>query len=134
MPSGRNSVYGPAVLPVFDPEGIRAPHRRPLSGPNTLPPYSVTGFVNGTGESPSFPVRTPGTITSSAVTVDATGGTSIEFDIIVNGIVVNSHTASTAGLTIHVENFVVIFNDLVSVAITDCGSGDMFNFLVVLRQ
>ncbi len=133
MPSGRNSVYAPHTSPVFDPGGIRADRRFTLPGANELPPFSVTGFVTGIGTSPGFPVRTPGTIRQCVVTVEATGGTSVAFDMLLNGAVVTSHVASTAGETFHIESIPVVLNDIIVAEITDCGSGGLYNLLIVLR-
>lgn len=134
MPAGRNSVYGPANTPVFDPDAIRAPRRIPLSDPADIPPFSVTGFVDGTGESPGFPVRIATTIRTCVVTVEDAGGDAIEFSILVNGLVVTSHIADATGETIHVESFALAVHDIVSAAITDCGGSSLYNFLVVCRR
>lgn len=134
MPSGRNSVYGPANAPVFDPDPIRGNRKVYVSGVGDVPPFSVTGFVDGTGESPGFPMRQAMTIRSCAVTVDDAGGTSIQFSILVNGFVVTSHAADVAGETIHTESFALAVNDIVSASITDSGDGTLHNFLVVLRR
>jgi len=133
MPAGRNQVYGPSGATVFDPPGIRGNRKIYKGAPVELPPYSVTGVVDATGESPGFPVRATGTITECAVTVESTGGTAAGFSIRVNGVSVSSHSANAAGLVVHDELIPVEPLDIVSVAITSYGTGLLTNLLIVLR-
>lgn len=134
MPGGRNSVYGPSHSPVYDPAAIHGVRRVYMAGGTGLPPFSVSGLVDGVGESPGFPIRTPGVIRSIEVTVEDTGGTAVDFDVMVNGSVVASHTASSAGLTTHVESIPVVLNDILSAAITDSGGDSLYNLLIVCRM
>jgi hypothetical protein len=133
MPVGRNSVYGPPTTPIYDPEPIKGNRKVYMAGATSLPPFSVTGFVDGTGESPAYPIRTEGVLTRCVVTVENTGGTSVDFDILVNGVVAASLTASLTGAHSYVVSIPVAFNDLLSAAITDFGSGELYNLLIVLR-
>lgn len=133
MPAGRNSVYGPSHSPVYDPAPIHGVRKVYTAGDKGLPPFSVSGLVDGTGESPGYPIRTPGVIRSIEVTVEDAGGDSVDFDVLVNGSVVASHTASSTGLVTHVASIPVAFNDILSAAITDFGGGNLYNLLIVCR-
>lgn len=134
MPSGRNSVYGPSHSPVYDPAPVHGKRKVYVAGDTGLPPFSVSGLVDGTGESPGFPIRIAGVIHSIEVTVEDAAGDSVDFDVLVNGSVVASHTASSTGLTTHVEGIPVAFNDILSAAITDFGGGNLYNLLIVCRM
>lgn len=134
MPTGRNSVYGPSHSPIYDPAAIHGVRRVYTGGDMTLPPFSVSGLVDDVGESPGFPIRYPGVIHSLEVTVEDDGSDSVDFVILVNGVIVAAHTADTTGLTTHAEAIPVAFNDIVSAAITDFGGGNLYNLLIVGRM
>lgn len=133
MPAGRNAVGASATLPVFDPKPIRPSHRRYITTPFDLPPFHVAGFVSSLAYTTGYPVQQPLILSSATVTVRATGGTSITFTINVNGVPLDSHTIGVAGLWVFPQSITLAVGDIVTMEITDIGSGALQDFLVVLR-
>lgn len=136
MPVGRNSVYGPAHAPVYDPAPIHGKRRVYVTGGAfDLPPFHQAGFVTQFGIlalSVGYPAPVDLVLTSATVTLRATGGGSVTFVINVNGVPTESRTVFTAGLTVYPLDVLLAPGDVVTSQVTDT-TGSPEDFLVVLR-
>src|SRR4051812_5302031 len=132
MPVGRNSVYGPAHAPVYDPAPIHGKRRVYVTGGAfDLPPFHQAGFVFE-DLSVGYPAPVALVLRSATITLRDAGGGSVTFVINVNGVPTSSLTISTAGLLTLALAVSLEPGDVVTSQIT-ATTGSPQDFLVVLR-